>query len=105
VIVRRERPHPGAQLTLFEARDGWRYTAFITNTTTGQLQWLEARHRAHARVGDWIRCAKGLDKIRLEHNAAAAAVNLIRLDAWWTGKPLDRTRTTHLQRLDLTLAA
>jgi len=44
----------------------------------------------------------GLDKTRLEHNAAAAALNLIRLDAWWTGKPLDRTRTTHLQRLDLT---
>jgi hypothetical protein len=37
----------------------------------------------------------------LEHNTAAAAINLIRLDAWWTGKPLDRTRTTHLQRLDL----
>jgi DDE family transposase len=32
VIVRRERPHPGAQLSLFEERDGWRYTAFITNT-------------------------------------------------------------------------
>jgi transposase len=47
----------------------------------------------------------GLPKTRLEHNAAAAAVNLIRLDAWWTGRPLDRTRTTHLQRLDLTLAA
>jgi hypothetical protein len=30
---------------------------------------------------------------------------LLRLDAWWTGKPLDRTRTTHLQRLDLTAAA
>ena len=42
----------------------------------------------------------GLPKTRLEHNAAAAAINLIRLDAWWTGKPLDRTRTTHLQRLD-----
>jgi len=26
----------------------------------------------------------------------------LRLDAWWTGQPLDRTRTTHLQRLDLT---
>ena len=38
---------------------------------------------------------------RLEHNTAAAAINLIRLDAWWAGKPLDRTRTTHLQRLDL----
>jgi hypothetical protein len=32
-------------------------------------------------------------------------LSLIRLDAWWTGKPLDRTRTTHPQRLDLTLAA
>jgi transposase len=47
----------------------------------------------------------GLPKTSLEHAAAAAAVNLIRLDAWWTGKPLDRTRTTHLQRLDLNLAA
>jgi transposase len=47
----------------------------------------------------------GLDKTRLEHNAAAAAINLIRLDAWRTGKPLDRTRTTHLQRLDFTSAA
>ncbi len=47
----------------------------------------------------------GLPKTRLEHHAAAAAINLIRLDAWWTGKPLDRTRTTHLQRLNLAPAA
>ena len=47
----------------------------------------------------------GLPKTRLEHNAAAAAINLIRLDAWWTGRPLDRTRTTHLQRLQLVTAA
>jgi len=47
----------------------------------------------------------GLDKTSLEHAAAATAINLIRLDAWWTGKPLDRTRTTHLQRLDLSHAA
>jgi transposase len=47
----------------------------------------------------------GLPKTRLEHHAAAAAINLIRLDAWWTGKPLDRTRTTCLQRLNLTPAA
>jgi len=58
VTVRRERPHPGAQLTLFEERDGWRYTAFVTGTQVGALQWLEARHRAHARVEDRIRCAK-----------------------------------------------
>ncbi len=67
VIVRREKPHPGAQLTLFETGDGWRYQAFATNTPTtdphgdrrgGQLGWLEARHRAHARVEDRIRIAK-----------------------------------------------
>nr|WP_276525043.1 IS1380 family transposase [Dermacoccus nishinomiyaensis] len=58
VIVRRERPHPGAQLSLFEEHDGWRYQAFVTNTTAGQLAFLEARHRAHARVEDRIRHAK-----------------------------------------------
>jgi hypothetical protein len=58
VIVRRELPHPGAQLSLFEAADGWRYQAFATNTQTGQLGFLEARHRAHARVEDRIRHAK-----------------------------------------------
>jgi hypothetical protein len=58
LIVRRERPHPGAQLSLFEERDGWRYQAVATNTPTGQLAFLEARHRAHARVEDRIRHAK-----------------------------------------------
>ena len=58
VIVRREKPHPGAGLTLFEAADGWRYQALATNTTAGQLGFLEARHRAHARVEDRIRVAK-----------------------------------------------
>ena len=43
----------------------------------------------------------GLGKTRLEHLAAATAINVIRLDAWYSGKPLDRTRTTHLQRIDL----
>jgi hypothetical protein len=63
VIVRRERPHPGAQLDAFEERDGWRYTGFATDTGFGQLAHLDARHRAHARVEDRIRCAKdtGLD--------------------------------------------
>ena len=58
LIVRREKPHPGAALTLFEQSDGYRYQAFVTNTTTGQLGHLEARHRAHARVEDRIRVAK-----------------------------------------------
>jgi transposase len=47
----------------------------------------------------------GLGKTRLEHLAAATAINVIRLDAWYSGKPLDRTRTTHLQRIHLLPAA
>ena len=58
VLVRRERPHPGAQLDVFEERDGWRYQAIATNTHIGQLAFLEARHRAHARVEDRIRQAQ-----------------------------------------------
>jgi hypothetical protein len=58
VIIRRERPHPGAQLSLLEEADGFRYQAFATNTATGQLAFLEARHRAHARVEDRIKAAK-----------------------------------------------
>ena len=57
VIVRKERPHPGAQLR-FTDRDGLRLTAFATNTTTGQLAALELRHRRRARCEDRIRTAK-----------------------------------------------
>jgi hypothetical protein len=44
VIVRRERPHPGAQLQ-FTGNDGHRFTAFATGTKKGQLADLELRHR------------------------------------------------------------
>ena len=47
----------------------------------------------------------GLGKTRLEHLAAATAINVIRLDAWYAGNPIDRTRTTHLQRIYLAPAA
>jgi hypothetical protein len=58
VIVRREHPHPGAQLSLFDQDHGLRYQAFATDTSRGQFAHLEARHRAHARVEDRIREAK-----------------------------------------------
>jgi Transposase DDE domain group 1 len=57
VIVRKERPHPGAQLR-FTDIDGHRFTAFATSTKTGQLPDLELRHRRRARCEDRIRCAK-----------------------------------------------
>jgi Transposase DDE domain group 1 len=57
VIVRKERPHPGAQLR-FTDRDGLRLTVFATNTSRGQLPDLELRHRRRARCEDRIRVAK-----------------------------------------------
>lgn len=57
VIVRREKPHPGAQLRITD-RNGWRLIAFATNTTSGQLADLEVRHRLRARCEDRIRIAK-----------------------------------------------
>ena len=57
VIVRKERPHPGAQLRITDF-DGHRITAFVTNTSRGQLADLELRHRRRARAEDRIRCAK-----------------------------------------------
>lgn len=64
VYVRRERPHPGAQLTLFQSRDGWRYTLWVTNRPAtergwlGRPQYIDAAHRVHARVEDAIRTGK-----------------------------------------------
>jgi hypothetical protein len=57
IIVRKERPHPGAQLR-FTDLDGHRFTAFATDTRKGQLADLELRHRRRARCEDRIRCAK-----------------------------------------------
>ena len=58
VLVRRERPHPGAQISLMEAHDGWRYQCVATDTPTGQLAFLEARHRTHAHVEDRVKAVK-----------------------------------------------
>lgn len=58
LILRKERPHPGAQLRFTDA-DGMRVTAFITDTPpgviAGQVAGLELRHRQHARIEDRIR--------------------------------------------------
>jgi hypothetical protein len=60
MIVRRERPHPGAQLSLFDTIEGLRHQAFITDSPrpTCSVQLLELRHRSHARVEDRIRTGK-----------------------------------------------
>jgi hypothetical protein len=85
VIVRRERPHPGAQLDLIEQRDGYRYTALATDTHTGQHAFLDARHRAHARVEDRIRTGRDTGLGRLPSrsfaiNAAWLTATMIAVD-------------------------
>ncbi len=92
LILRKERPHPGAQLRFTDA-DGLRVTAFITDTAPGvvpgQLAGLELRHRQHARVEDRIREAKatGLRNLpchRADANAAWLEIILAATDlvAW-----------------------
>jgi hypothetical protein len=60
LICRRERPHPGAQLSLFDQVNGMRHQVFATDTPHGggSIQFLEVRHRCHARVEDRIRTGK-----------------------------------------------
>ena len=64
VIVRKERPHPGAQLSLFDTICGFRHTAFIfaprdpRERERRPMAALELRHRQHARVEDRIRQGK-----------------------------------------------
>jgi hypothetical protein len=58
LICRREKPHPGAQLSLFDEIHGRRHTLVFTNTAGDNIAELELRHRLHARVEDRIRCWK-----------------------------------------------
>jgi hypothetical protein len=64
LFARRERPHPGAQLPLFEEADGWLYSLWVTNLPVSlrgwraQLAYIDAAHRVHARVEDAIRTGK-----------------------------------------------
>lgn len=95
LILRKERPHPGAQLTFTDV-DGHRITAILTNTAPGlvpgQGAGLELRHRQHARVEDRIREAKatGLRNLpcrAFNENAAWLQVVMTAVDlVCWTKK-------------------
>ena len=91
IIVRRERPHPGAQLSLFDQDEGLRHQVFLTDTPfpSGSAQFLEVRHRGHATVEDHIRCGKttGFGRFPSRHfplNAAWLELSLAAIDllAW-----------------------
>ena len=54
LIVRRERPHPGAQLS-FTDHDGYRFQAILTDQPDENIAGIECRHRRRAHVEDRIR--------------------------------------------------
>jgi hypothetical protein len=81
LIVRRERPHPGAQFEVFDAH-GYRHTAFITDQADADIATLELRHRRRARVEDAIRVGKetgmrAMPFAAFEHNQAWLEISLI----------------------------
>jgi hypothetical protein len=87
-ICRRERPHPGAQLS-FSDENGYRFQVFITNQRGRRIERLEQLHRHHAVVEDRIRCGKdtGLRNLpfhRFQPNAAWLELVLMAQDllAW-----------------------
>ena len=81
LILRRERPHPGAQLSVLDCETGYRHTAFITDQRGADIAALELRHRRRAKVEDAIRVAKqtGMAKMpfaAFAHNRAWLEVSL-----------------------------
>jgi hypothetical protein len=94
VIVRRERPHPGAQLS-FTDHDGHRFVATLTDLDGDPVE-LERLHRARASAEDRIRAAKqtGLENLPFrdfDHNAIWLELSLIAQDltAWTQHLALD----------------
>ena len=101
-IARRERPHPGAQLSLFDTIEGMRHQVMATDTPPGEgpIQFLEARHRAHARVEDRIRTGKDTGFGRFP--SRIFAINAAWLELALTG--IDLLAWTQMLLLDGTLA-
>jgi len=88
MIVRREQPHPGAQLT-FTDIDGHRFQAFITDLTDPDIAYLEALHRGRGRAEKRICDAKdtglaNLPSANFAINTAWVALVLVAQDllAW-----------------------
>ena len=71
ILLRREKIEGGRQLSLFEQLNGYRYQLVATNTAGGQPQRLEARHRVHARVEEFIRASKDTGMARWPSNSFA----------------------------------
>jgi hypothetical protein len=95
LIVRKERPHPGAQLR-FTDLDGHRFQCFITDHDGKEIALLERRHRFHARVEDRIQESQELGLGRLPFQTLAAN------KAWFELALLTQDLLAWLRQLALT---
>ena len=57
IICRKERPHPGAQLSFSDA-DGHRFQLLLTDRPQPDIAWLERDHRARGDAENRVRAAK-----------------------------------------------
>jgi hypothetical protein len=101
IFARRERPRPGAQLTLFETEEGYRYSLWVTNLSAALRGWranpayIDAAHGVHARVEDGIRTGKDCGIGRFP--SRAMAMN----KAWFSAALIAATLLTWLRLLAL----
>jgi hypothetical protein len=89
MLVRKEEPHPGAQLTFTDV-DGHRYQVVVTDLQSPDLAFLEALYRGRGRVECAIRDAKdtglaNLPSQQFSINATWLCVVLLAVDLLsWT---------------------
>lgn len=81
--MRRERPHPGAQLRLWD-HNGLRHQVTLTNDDTDDITVIERDHRGHARVENRIKNLKDTGLARLpfsDYDANRVWVELVQIAA------------------------
>ncbi len=88
-IVRRERPHPGAQLRLWD-HDGMRHQVVLTNSA-GDPVSVELRHRRHGQVREPHQEPQGL-------RPRTHAVHLVRIERGVDGDGPHRRRPARLDQ-------
>ena len=89
----REQDELLRELRQFQQTDQWK-------RIYGYRSGIEGTISQTVRAFDLRRCRyRGIAKAELQNLLIATAVNLTRLDAWLSGTPLGRTRTSHLAAL------
>ena len=77
-----------------EWRQRYATRAGVEGTLAQALQLFDLRHCRYI----------GLAKTRLQHVLTAVALNIVRLEAWWTSRPLAKTRISRFAALQLSTA-